>query len=116
MSGAEAVAREDRASLVESARQAPSGLEAVGGGTVILITIGEESCNGDAVKAAAALKASGLDIRLNIVGFALANPKTQKDPAGSAQATGAMFHAARSGGALFERWRAAPAVKFPSTG
>ena len=64
--------------LVYSALQAPTDLKAVGGGTVILITDGEESCKGDPVKAAAELKASGLDIRLNIVGFALKNPKVQK--------------------------------------
>jgi hypothetical protein len=40
------------------------------------------------VKAAAELKASGLDLRLNIVGFAVTNPKTQKDLTGFAQATG----------------------------
>ena len=69
--------------LVYSALQSPADLKAVGGGTVILITDGEESCKGDPVKAAAELKASGLDIRLNIVGFALKkNPKVQKDLAG----------------------------------
>ena len=81
--------------------QSPADLKAVGGGTVILITDGEESCKGDAVKAAADLKASGLDIRLNIVGFAVTNPKTQKDLAGFAQATGG--HVLRGSRAV-RRW------------
>jgi hypothetical protein len=99
--------------LVYSAMQAPADLKAVGGGTVILITDGEESCKGDPVKAAADLKASGLDIRLNIVGFALTNPKTQKELAGFSEATGGVFYAAQSGQALGDALMVAAIVKFP---
>jgi hypothetical protein len=99
--------------LVYSAMQAPADLKAVGGGTVILITDGEESCKGDPVKAAADLKASGLDIRLNIVGFALTNPKTQKDLAGFSEATGGLFYAAQSGQALGDALMVAAIVTFP---
>lgn len=99
--------------LVYSALQAPGDLKALGGGTVILITDGEESCKGDPVKAAAELKASGLDIRLNIVGFAVTNAKTQKDLAGFSQATGGMFYAAQSGGALADALMIAAIEKFP---
>jgi hypothetical protein len=101
--------------LVYSALQAPADLKALGGGTVILITDGEESCKGDPVKAAAELKASGLDLRLNIVGFAVTNPKTQKDLAGFSQATGGMFYAAQSGGALAEALMVAAIETFPYT-
>jgi hypothetical protein len=101
--------------LVYSALQAPADLKALGGGTVILITDGEESCKGDPVKAAAELKASGLDLRLNIVGFAVTNPKTQKDLAGFSQATGGMFYAAQSGEALAEALMIAAIEKFPYT-
>jgi hypothetical protein len=101
--------------LVYSALQAPADLKALGGGTVILITDGEESCKGDPVKAAAELKASGLDLRLNIVGFAVTNPKTQKDLAGFSQATGGMFYAAQSGEALAEALMVAAIEKFPYT-
>jgi hypothetical protein len=99
--------------LVYSAMQAPADLKAVGGGTVILITDGEESCKGDPVKAAADLKASGLDIRLNIVGFALTNPKTQKELAGFSEATGGVFYAAQSGQALGDALMVAAVDKFP---
>jgi hypothetical protein len=101
--------------LVYSALQAPADLKSVGGGTVVLITDGEESCKGDAVKAAADLKASGLDLRLNIVGFAVTNPKTQKDLAGFSQATGGMFYAAQSGEALADALLVAAIEKFPYT-
>lgn len=39
--------------------------------TVVLITDGEETCDGDPAEAIAALTAAGLDIRVNIVGFAI---------------------------------------------
>ena len=101
--------------LVYSALQAPDDLKAVGGGTVILVTDGEESCKGDPVKAAADLRASGLDIRLNIVGFALKNPKVQRQLAGFAEATGGLFYSAESGGALADALMVASIDKFPYT-
>jgi hypothetical protein len=101
--------------LVYSALQAPGDLKPLGGGTVVLITDGEESCKGDPVKAAAELKASGLDIRLNIVGFALANPKTQAELAGFAQNTGGLFYAAKDGAALGDAVMLATIERFPYT-
>jgi hypothetical protein len=99
--------------LVYSALQARDDLRGVGGGTVILITDGEESCKGDPVKAAADLEASGLDIRLNIVGFALKNPRVQQDLAGFSQSTGGLFYAADSGPALADAVMVAAVEKFP---
>ncbi len=102
--------------LVYSALQSPADLKAVGGGTVILITDGEESCKGDMARAAAELKASGLDIRLNIVGFALKkNPKVQKDLAGFSEATGGLFYSAESGAALADALMVAAVDKFRYT-
>ncbi len=98
--------------LVYSALQAPADLKSLGGGTVILITDGEESCKGDPVKAAADLKASGLDIRLSIVGFALNNPRTQSELAGFAQGTGGAFYSAQSGQALADALLVAATSKF----
>jgi hypothetical protein len=98
--------------LVYSALQAPADLKALGGGTVILITDGEESCKGDPVKAAAELKDSGLDIRLSIVGFALNNPRTQSELAGFAQGTGGAFYSAQSGQALADALLVAATSKF----
>jgi hypothetical protein len=101
--------------LVYSALQAPGDLKALGGGTVILITDGEESCRGDAVKAAAELKASGLDVRLNIVGFALSSARGQKQLGEFAQSTGGRFYAADDGPALAEALLMAAIEKFPFT-
>ena len=42
-----------------------------GMGVVVLVTDGRESCDGDPEAAIRAIKASGLDVRINIVGFAI---------------------------------------------
>jgi hypothetical protein len=99
--------------LVYSALQAPSDLKAAGGGTVILITDGEESCKGDPVQAAATLKASGLDIALNIVGFTVTGQKVQRDLTAFAQSTGGQFYAAQSGEALADALLVAAVDRFP---
>ncbi len=57
--------------LVYSVLQAVNDLKAVGGGSVALITDGEESCGGDFTAARNTIRASGLDFRLSIVGFTL---------------------------------------------
>ncbi len=101
--------------LVYSVLQAPADLKAVGGGTVVLITDGEESCGGDALKAAAQVRAAGLDVSLQIVGFAVTNPKVQKQLAGFAEATGGRFYAAQNGAALGEALLVAAIDSFPYT-
>jgi hypothetical protein len=115
MNGANSVKPKGETPLVYSVLQSPADLKAVGGGTVILITDGEESCKGDALKAAAELKASGLDVTLNIVGFALNNPQVQKQLGGFAQATGGQFYSAENGPALAQALFLAAVDKFPFT-
>jgi hypothetical protein len=86
--------------LVYSALQTPGDLKAAGGGIVVLITDGEESCKGDFVAAARALKASGLDVMLNIVGFTLKGAQAQADLKALAESTGGRYYAAQSGAQL----------------
>ena len=45
--------------------------QAQGMGVVVLVTDGRESCGGDPEAAVRAIRASGLDVRVNIVGFAI---------------------------------------------
>jgi hypothetical protein len=115
LTAARAVKPKGETPLVYSVLQAPADLKQVGGGTVILITDGEESCKGDALKAAAQLKASGLDVTLNIVGFAVTNPKVQKELGGFAETTGGRFYVAQSGQALAEALLVAAIESFPYT-
>ena len=80
--------------------QTPDDLKEVGGGSVILITDGEESCKGDLAAAATTLQESGLEVTLNIVGFALKAPVVQKQLGALAGSTGGRFFSAQSGAAL----------------
>jgi hypothetical protein len=115
LGAAEAVKPKGETPLVYSVLQSPDDLKAVGGGTVIVITDGEESCHGDPVKAAAQLKTSGLDITLNIVGFTLTGKAVQQQLGRFAQATGGHFYAADSGPALARALQIAAVDRFPYT-
>ena len=86
--------------LVYSILQTPGDLKAAGGGTVILITDGEESCKGDIAGAAKTLKDSGLNLSLNIVGFTLKSAQAQAALGGLAESMGGRYYAAESGAAL----------------
>jgi hypothetical protein len=86
--------------LVYSALQTPGDLRDSAAAIVVLITDGEESCKGDFVAAGQTLKASGLDVKLSIVGFTLSNAKAQADLKGLAQSTGGRYYSAQSGAQL----------------
>lgn len=86
--------------LVYSVLQTAADLKAAGGGSVILITDGEESCHGDATAAARQLKASGIDINLQILGFTLSGQQVQRDLTQFAEATGGRYFGAQDGDAL----------------
>jgi hypothetical protein len=113
LGAARAVKPKGETPLIYSVLQAPADLKQVGGGTVILITDGEESCKGDMVKAAADLKAAGQDITLNIVGFALTAQKAQAGLSSFAESTGGRFYAAATGEALGHALLIAAIEKFP---
>ena len=99
--------------LVYSVLQAIGDLKTAGGGSVALITDGEESCGGDFAAAAAAVKQSGLDFRLNIVGFTLQGQQAQKALGVLATATGGAYYGAEDGPALSRALTAATASTFP---
>jgi hypothetical protein len=99
--------------LVYSVLQTINDLKAVGGGSVVLITDGEESCHGDPVAAAAALRNSGLDVTLNIVGFTLTAKQSQQALSALASGTGGRFYSAQNGEALGRALLAAAVSRFP---
>jgi len=99
--------------LVYSVLQAIADLKSVGGGSVALITDGEESCGGDFSAAATAIKQSGVDFRLNIVGFTLRGPEAQQALGSLATATGGAYFGAQDGTALAHALAAATVTSFP---
>ncbi len=99
--------------LVYAVLQALGDLKTAGGGSVVLITDGEESCGGDFTAAATAIKQSGLDFRLDIVGFTLQNQQAQTALGSLATGTGGAYYAAQNGAALSHALAAATATSFP---
>jgi hypothetical protein len=99
--------------LVYSILQTPGDLKQAGGGTVILITDGEESCKGDFAAAAKTLKDAGLNLTLNIVGFTLKNVPAQAQLSGLAESTGGHYYGASSGASLARAVLLAAADRLP---
>ena len=101
--------------------QTVNDLKSLGGGSVVLITDGEETCKGNPFSAAQKLRESGIDITLNIVGFTLKGKEVERQLTAFAEATGGRYYSAQSGEALARAlWVAAvekiPYVVYDATG
>ncbi len=70
-----------------------------GSNTIVLITDGEETCGGDPVAAVRELRASGIDVRVHVVGFDV-NDKARKQLMAIAQAGGGRYFDARDAAGL----------------
>ena len=99
--------------LVRSVLQTVDDLRTLGSGSVILITDGEESCKGDPKAAAATLKASGVDVTLNIVGFTLKGKAIEEQLGALAESTGGRYYGAQSGDELARAVKIAAIRSFP---
>jgi hypothetical protein len=99
--------------LVHSSLLAVNDLKAAGGGSVILITDGEESCKGDSKQAAAEIAASGIDVTLNIVGFTLTGEAVEAELAALAGSTGGQYYAAQDGAELSRAVKLAALSRLP---
>jgi len=99
--------------LVHSILQTVGDLKAAGGGSVILITDGEESCKGDANSAAAELQASGLNLTLNIVGFTLTGENAVAELTALAGSTGGRYYSAQDGAQLSRAVKLAALNRLP---
>jgi hypothetical protein len=99
--------------LIRSVLQTVGDLRAAGGGSVILITDGEESCKGDAKAAAAELKASGLAVTLNVVGFTLTGAAVEAELGTLAASTGGRYYGAQDGEQLSRAVKLAALQRLP---
>jgi len=79
---------------------------------VILVTDGKEACKGDPAAAVAELISKGLKVRLNIVGFALADAATKRDMDRAAKLTGGKFFDAANAKALTQAIEQSLAVPY----
>jgi hypothetical protein len=99
--------------LIHSILQTVGDLKDKGGGSVILITDGEESCKGDAKAAAAELQASGLNLTLNIVGFTLTGENAVAELTALAGSTGGRYYSAQDGAQLSRAVKLAALNRLP---
>jgi hypothetical protein len=99
--------------LVRSVLKTVGDLKAAGGGSVILITDGEESCQGNARSAAKEIAKSGVNVTLNIVGFTLTGQKVEAELGSFAGATGGQYYGAQNGAQLSRAIKMAAAQRLP---
>jgi Mg-chelatase subunit ChlD len=85
-----------KTALAEAIRNAGADLAVTEGRRlIVLVTDGDETCGGDPAAEVAALAAQGIDVRLNVVGFAVADAGLrEKLEAWAAAGGGAYFDAA----------------------
>lgn len=67
---------------------------------VVLVTDGKEECRGDPTAAVQALRSAGVDLRLNVVGFALADERLKAELRALAELTSGQFVDAHDTGSL----------------
>jgi len=99
--------------LIRSVLKTVGDLRAAGGGSVILITDGEESCHGDAGSAAGEIKKSGVNVTLNIVGFTLTGKAVESELGALAGSTGGRYYGAQDGAQLSRVLKLASLQRFP---
>jgi hypothetical protein len=99
--------------LIRSVLETANDLRPLGNGSVILITDGEESCHGDPKKAADELKASGVDVTVNIVGFTLTGQTVEAELGALARTTGGRYYSAQNGDELARALMVAAAQSLP---
>ncbi len=99
--------------LIHSSLQAVGDLQSAGGGSVILITDGEESCKGDAKQAAAEIATSSVDVTLNIIGFTLTGEAVEAELGTLAGSTGGRYYSAKDGAELSRAVKLAALNRLP---
>ncbi len=99
--------------LIRSILKSVGDLKSAGGGSVILITDGEESCKGSAKAAAKEIKASGVNLTLNIVGFTITGKAVENELGALASSTGGRYYGAQDGQQLARAVKLAALQRLP---
>jgi hypothetical protein len=98
--------------LVYSVLEAIKDFAAIPNGSVILITDGIESCGGDIKSIAPEIKKSGLDIKLNIVGFDIKEAAERQELEAIAKSTDGIYLDARDAKGLLSALQQTLQVEF----
>ena len=89
-----------RTPLVASVLAAVKDLEKLPNGSIVLVTDGIESCKGDIKSIAPAIKAAGMELKVNIVGFDIKEAAGRAELESIAKSTGGRYIDARNAGEL----------------
>jgi hypothetical protein len=89
-----------RTPLVASVLAAVKDFETIPNGTIVLVTDGIESCKGDIKSIAPAIKAAGLELKVNIVGFDIKEAEGRAELESIARSTGGRYLDAKDAGEL----------------
>jgi Mg-chelatase subunit ChlD len=91
-----------RTPLVASVLAAIKDFEKIPNGTIVLVTDGIESCKGDIKSIAPAIKAAGMELKVNIVGFDIKEAAGRAELESIAKSTGGRYLDARNAGELLK--------------
>jgi hypothetical protein len=86
-----AISPKGKTPLVYSVLEGIKDFKDLKGGTIVLISDGVESCDGDINSIAPALKEAGLDLQVNIVGFDIKKIEARKQLEAIAASTGGIY-------------------------
>ncbi|MGB7295497.1 MAG: VWA domain-containing protein [Candidatus Aminicenantales bacterium] len=86
--------------LVLSVLEAIKDFEQIPNGSIILITDGIESCNGDIKSIAPAIQSAGLELKVHIVGFDIKEKEARAELESIAKSTGGRYLDAKNAGDL----------------
>ena len=98
--------------LVYSVLEGIKDFKDLKGGTIVLISDGVESCDGDINSIAPALKEAGLDLQVNIVGFDIKEIEARKQLEAIAASTGGIYLDAKDSEQLLDSLEQTLRVEF----
>jgi hypothetical protein len=101
-----------RTPLVLSVLEAIKDFEKIPNGSIILVTDGIESCKGDIKSIAPAIKNSGLELKVNIVGFDIKEAAARQELESIAKSTDGRYIDARNAGELLSALEQALKLEF----
>jgi hypothetical protein len=98
--------------LVLSVLEAIKDFKKIPNGSVILVTDGIESCNGDIMSIAPAIKTSGLELKVHIVGFDIKEKESREQLEAIAKSTEGRYLDAKNAGELLSALEQTLQVEF----
>lgn len=108
----DAISPKGKTPLVHSVLEGIKDFRELKNGTVVLVSDGVESCDGDIDSIAPALKAAGLELQVNIVGFDIREAEARGQLEAIAESTGGIYLDAKDSGQLLSSLEQTLRVEF----